>query len=255
MGLFRFLNQWREKKDGTLEGPALSTDRTAIGDGVGVDPSMSNAEIRDAIDSAGNNGTVFFSPGQYTLSDAETVATDIDVFYPSPDNQTVKSLGNVRFALEDGFSTPSEWLSVFAGDDPDNGNEGIEWIGPFWINGNKSNVSPSGKQWDLLNPKNVTDAHFEKITVVDAPQGAFDFDECVRPAAVNCLVLRCAERRTMHLLVVRTLRLNGAYPLIARLVSITSAALFGRNIMTVGHCPILLLTASKRPATPYTPPK
>ncbi|AJF28119.1 hypothetical protein SG26_20440 (plasmid) [Haloarcula sp. CBA1115] len=25
MGLFRFLNQWREKKDGTLEGPALST--------------------------------------------------------------------------------------------------------------------------------------------------------------------------------------------------------------------------------------
>ncbi|EMA19011.1 right-handed parallel beta-helix repeat-containing protein [Haloarcula argentinensis] len=29
MGLFRFLNQWREKQDGTLEGPALNTDKLA----------------------------------------------------------------------------------------------------------------------------------------------------------------------------------------------------------------------------------
>jgi hypothetical protein len=36
MGIFRFLRQWKEKKDGTLEGPAISTKQAQIGSSTAV---------------------------------------------------------------------------------------------------------------------------------------------------------------------------------------------------------------------------
>ncbi|WP_058997849.1 glycosyl hydrolase family 28-related protein [Haloarcula sp. CBA1127] len=78
MGLFRFINQWREKKDGELEGPALSTDEGhanyasfkgkpwfdvteygAVGDGVADDGPAIQAAIDDAA-SADGMGVVYY---------------------------------------------------------------------------------------------------------------------------------------------------------------------------------------------------
>ncbi|GAA3882630.1 hypothetical protein [Haloarcula argentinensis] len=70
MGLFRFLNQWREKQDGTLEGPALNTDEiTNVADRI-LD---SVAEIESLPEDVSDGETVAIgrpdTPYQLTRSD------------------------------------------------------------------------------------------------------------------------------------------------------------------------------------------
>ncbi|NLV11882.1 hypothetical protein [Haloarcula argentinensis] len=72
MGLFRFLNQWREKKDGTLEGPALSTDDTTTkrisddrhfaGD---YDGATANDRLSAAITEADAGDVIFLEKATY----------------------------------------------------------------------------------------------------------------------------------------------------------------------------------------------
>jgi hypothetical protein len=110
MGLFRFLNQWREKKDGTLEGPALSTEK--LSNARIIHDGHSHADIETKLSSS---GTVVWMPGDYsTLPDrVEITAADIDLHIMEGAHIAVDPDADPTLVQADNRTSPDgQWLFV-----------------------------------------------------------------------------------------------------------------------------------------------